>query len=189
MEEETLFLHLKCLGIAESKRTISNMTRTIRKNIRGISKLFTPYLTGCQLGVVKLLYNCNVPATSPKTTSFLNKLKDHGLSRHSRQYSERLHKMSEDINTSHFRALEDFFRDPGPTITIEADTRWPLVSNGPDPLEQSLQSRKYSGTRTSLRVFLRFWSILRISRFKVPPTHLPIQSWISTDISLEEFCK
>jgi hypothetical protein len=171
MEGELFFSFEQYLDIAESERTVSDMVSTIRSNIRHISKLFPPYLTGCQLGVVKLLYNCNISATSPETTLLLSQLIGHGLPRHSRQYSERLHKWSEDINTSHFRALEDFQWDPDSIIL--GDTRTP-----DEPRRKPLYGPLFPDVPTDLAVESTQWhedSSPGIFEVLVYPSHIEIR--------------
>ncbi|KAJ3531258.1 hypothetical protein NM208_g8957 [Fusarium decemcellulare] len=95
-------------GIPQSKRTAADMAKTLRSNLEHVSRIFPSHLTGCQLGVAKLFYNCSIPATSPATKDFLNQIVSEGLPQHSRQFSEKLHRMFERTGTSHSRALEVF---------------------------------------------------------------------------------
>ncbi|RSL51671.1 hypothetical protein CEP51_015169 [Fusarium floridanum] len=93
-----------------SKRTTSKMKDALRENLKLVTDTFPPYLTGCQLGVVKLLYNCNLSPTLQETAKFLEStIKP--LPRHSRRYSEQLHKKSDQMGKSHIRSLERLLED------------------------------------------------------------------------------
>lgn len=62
-------------GIKDSGRTICDIIETIRSNIKLIPKAFPPYHShSCQLAIIKLLYNCNVPATSVEANSLIHSL-------------------------------------------------------------------------------------------------------------------
>ncbi|KAF3904589.1 hypothetical protein ABW21_db0203522 [Orbilia brochopaga] len=94
--------------IAESERTANDMANTIRINLEKISKMPHLGIPGSQLGVLKLLYNCNVAATSPEATRLIDHLTSflsQNDSQHLRIYTENLNKMAKDMETSHNRAL------------------------------------------------------------------------------------
>ncbi|KAH6989694.1 RNA dependent RNA polymerase-domain-containing protein [Ilyonectria sp. MPI-CAGE-AT-0026] len=113
-ERKRSFICCEHPAIKESGRSISDIASTIKSNIQKVSTLFPPYLIGCQLAVIKLLYNCNISATSPETLSDLRQSDIQDI-RHSRKFSELLHKRSEDMGTSHVRELQGFFKSSSDT--------------------------------------------------------------------------
>lgn len=96
-------------GIKDSGRTVCDIIETIRRNIKLIPKAFPPYHShSCQLAIIKLLYNCNVPATSVEATSLIHSLLKVNTPKSTctcRLYTMALNKISRDMEKSHIRAL------------------------------------------------------------------------------------
>ena len=96
-------------GIKDSGRTVGDIIETIRSNIKLIPKAFPPYYShSCQLAIIKLLYNCNVPATSVEATSLIHSLPKIDFPQSTctcRLYTEALNKVCRDMEKSHIRAL------------------------------------------------------------------------------------
>jgi hypothetical protein len=91
------------------------MVKSISDNLQEISKRFAPGCSlGYQLGVLKLLYNCNVLLTSLEANRLLDKLLKHPkldqlLQNHYRLCVEALHKLSQKMETAHVRRLRQFY--------------------------------------------------------------------------------
>ncbi|KAF4452569.1 RdRP-domain-containing protein [Fusarium austroafricanum] len=93
-------------GIKETNCIASQMAATLRSNIDQVSRIFPENMNGCRLAVLKLFYNCNISATSPRAPEFLNAILGNGLPRDSRHFGETLNRASERAKTSHGRAVE-----------------------------------------------------------------------------------
>ena len=119
--------------IRTSERTLSAMVKTTSDNIQEISKRFAPgYFLGYQLGVLKLLYNCNVLPTSREATRLLEKLLkrpklDQLLQNHYRLCVETLHTLSQKMETTHVRTLRQFHA----SLPVD-DLKFPIVLK-PEP--------------------------------------------------------
>ncbi|KAK3361011.1 RNA dependent RNA polymerase-domain-containing protein [Lasiosphaeria ovina] len=104
-ERKELLSWFEAPRIETSRRRTKDIANTVRTNLSRIATIIPRY---CQVGVAQLLYNCNIAATSDKTTIFLENLissikKTDKL--HLRIYAESVNKMGRDMNTCQVRAL------------------------------------------------------------------------------------
>lgn len=108
-ERKEAMLCFERAPIPGSVRQVDHMVNILRSNLEIIAT-GTRSCTGCELGLVKLLYNCNLSATSLRSTHILQML----ITIHAnidqqgcRLFAEGLSKMSQDMGTVHARALRD----------------------------------------------------------------------------------
>ena len=99
--------------INDSERSFADLSRALRSNLDELFRLccnFSDTLT-CQLSVLRLLYNCNLSATSAEAESVMEQLQtlDKYLTRNPRQLCENLNTFAQDIGTSQHRALQRFY--------------------------------------------------------------------------------
>ena len=96
-------------GIKDSGRTVCDIIETIRSNIKLTPKAFPPYHShSCQPAIIRLLYNCNIPATSVEATSLIHSLLKIDFTESTctcRLYTVALNRVSRDMEKSHIRAL------------------------------------------------------------------------------------
>ncbi|MCJ1470891.1 hypothetical protein MMC07_009539 [Pseudocyphellaria aurata] len=104
-------------AIISSERSVTNIVKTIRKNMTRVQTVNPPI---CRLGVLKLLYNCHVPATSTEVTSLMDQLPNATsfetnvasrlyTNKVRRLYAEALDKISQYVELSHIRALRRLY--------------------------------------------------------------------------------
>ena len=98
--------------IATSGRQVDDMLGSLRRTLERIASV-TPPCTGCELGLTKLLYNCNLTAAASTAADFLQQLIDiHATMdpRRCRLFTEGLNKMAQDTGTIHARVLRKLHR-------------------------------------------------------------------------------